>query len=122
MSESYQYTGRVLHVGQIETVGTNGFQKCQVVVTDDDPNYPQEVPFVFAGKKADTPHKEGICEGDKVTVHFEVRGRPWKDRWFAEVTGWKISRHGARAPTQPPQDDKQQAFEPDDIIDEDVPF
>jgi len=105
MSESYKFTGRVVHVGSVETVGQSNFQKCDVIVCDDDPDYPQEVPFVFAGKKADLPHEEQISEGDSITIHFGLRGRKWKDRWFGENGAWKLEVHTRTESDQQPAPD-----------------
>lgn len=124
-SQTYQFTGTVINVGQVQTVGASGFQKSELIVSNDATDYPQEIPFFFTGKKADVPHREGICEGDKVTVHFELRGRPWQNRWFGENSAWKIDRLGSRPKAEPAPDPNQGDFYgngDDDPLDENIPF
>ncbi len=90
MSTVTTHTGMVIHAGEIQSVGSGSFQKCEIVIKGGSEDYPQEIPFVFAGKKASDPADAGVEVGDTVTVNYELRGRAWCDRWFGEISGWKI--------------------------------
>jgi hypothetical protein len=89
--KGYQLRGRVVTVGGTETVGAKGFQKRMIVLDTEDDKYPQQVPFWFV--QAQTAKLEGIFAGDDVTVTFDLNGREWSGKFFAELRGWKIEKH-----------------------------
>lgn len=115
-----EITGKVVIVGE-EQVFASGFNKRELVLRTEE-KYPQEVPIEFVKNKADELKSHNLCQGDTVTVSFDVRGREHNGRWYASLNGWKVKRHGAAKQEQPPEDPNQGSFEPDDTLDEDVPF
>ena len=90
--KGYQLRGRVVTVGGTETVGAKGFQKRLLVVDTEDDKYPQQVPFYFV--QAQTAKLDGIAAGEDVTVTFDLNGREWNGRYFSELRGWKVEKHG----------------------------
>lgn len=119
---SYQFTGTVLMIGELEHVGAKGFQKRMVVIDDNADEYPQQVPFEFVGKKANEPNAKGIRVGDKVTVKFDLRGREWKGKYYGNNSAWDINRLGAAQQPQQSDPNQYELDSEDDPLDEDVPF
>ena len=84
--------GRIKTIFATETVGQNGFQKRDFVITTDG-QYPQDIIIQF---------QQGNCAvldrfqiGQIVKVHFNLQGREWTSpqgevKYFNTVVGWKI--------------------------------
>tara|TARA_R110002111_G_scaffold138790_2_gene204610 strand:- start:784 stop:1158 length:375 start_codon:yes stop_codon:yes gene_type:complete len=65
----------VLSVGQTQTIGAKGFQKRELVITDNAKEYPQyRMIEAIQDKCADL---DNIVKGDKVTVDFWASGNKW---------------------------------------------
>jgi len=65
----------VVSVGQTQTIGSKGFQKRELVITDSGDKYPQfRMIEATQDKCADL---DNIRKGDKVTVNFWAGGRQW---------------------------------------------
>lgn len=72
---------------------TEKFKKREFVVTDENDTYPQDIMFQAAQDKCDM--LEGIMEGDKVEVSFNLRGREWTSpqndvKYFNTLDAWRI--------------------------------
>lgn len=65
----------VVSVGQTQTIGSNGFQKRELVLTDNGDKYPQFRLIEATQEKCADLDK--ISKGDKVTVDFWIQGRQW---------------------------------------------
>jgi len=108
---SYEYTGRIVHIGEMETYGN--FSKRVVVITDDHPDYPQAVPFEFVQKCVDKPLDYN--EGDTVTVKFDLRGREHNGRYFGSNTGWHISGNQSEPQPVDNREETQAGVDEDEI-------
>ena len=113
MSEPNKYTGRVVHVGQTETVGEKGFRKRLLVVTDESEKYPQEVPFEAVQDGVDK--LDNIKVGDTVEVSYNIRGNAYNGKWYVNLNLWRVDVQSS-APSSasvPPKSssDKEAAFE-----------
>lgn len=89
MSEKYELKGTIKLIGETQQVSEK-FKKRTVVVTTPDEKYPQDIAMDFnqdAGSKLDD-----FNVGDEVTVSFNLRGSEWKDKYFVNLTGWKIDK------------------------------
>jgi len=106
-------TGSVHHVGETRVISDKFSVREFVIETPGD--YPQLVSFQAANKKLDLI--EGLEVGTGVTVHFNVRGREWKNpktnetRFFNSLDCWRIERHTSAPQSGPPAD-----------MSDDVPF
>ena len=77
---------------------TSEFYKREFVLTTAE-QYPSDVKFSALKEKSD--QLNGIQEGDKVLVKFDVRGREYNDRYYVDLNAWrveKMSAEGAGAP------------------------
>ena len=114
---TYEFTGTVKTIKPIQTFAS-GFQKQEVVVTDDDPRFPNEVAFQFHKQK--TALVATIREGDVVTVSFAIGGREWNGRHFIDLVAQQVYREGESTPApaataqQPPRQAQKPAEDPND--------
>jgi single-strand DNA-binding protein len=78
----------------------SGFNKREFVITTEE-QYPQDIKFETI--KDRTSMLNGMAPGDKVKVHFNVRGREWQDKYFVSLEAWRIEKDGASgaAPSAP---------------------
>lgn len=86
---SYEFTGTVKKVGDVQTF-PSGFSKRELVVTSEDDRYPQDVMFEFLKDKGDLLNP--ISEADRVKVTFDIGGREYNGRYFNSLKGWRIEK------------------------------
>ena len=84
--------GRIKVIFAPETVGQNGFQKRDLVITTDG-QYPQDIIIQFA--QSNCALLDNLQVGQTVKVHFNLQGREWTSpqgevKYFNTVVGWKI--------------------------------
>jgi len=112
MSDEIKITGEVIHVGELKTYGSNGFQKAEFVIKTDE-EYPQEIPIECAGKKADLIEKVSV--GESVDVYVNLRGNYWEkgERWFPSISAWRVVTRSGEGKSEP---------EPEPVAETDAPF
>ena len=84
--------GQIKLIFATETVGQNGFQKRDLVITTDG-QYPQDIIIQFTQSKCAL--LDTLQVGQKVKVHFNLQGREWTSpqgevKYFNTIVGWKI--------------------------------
>lgn len=84
--------GRIKTIFATETVGQNGFQKRDVVITTDG-QYPQDIVIQF--QQGNCAVLDRFQVGQIVKIHFNLQGREWTSpqgevKYFNTVVGWKI--------------------------------
>ncbi len=82
-----EVTGKVVVIGQTESVGQNGFTK-RLVVVETNEQYPQKLPIDFVKDK--TALLDHVSVGQEVKVQINLRGSESNGRWFSQIQGWKI--------------------------------
>ncbi len=82
-----EITGKVVLVGQTESVGQNGFTK-RLLVVETAEQYPQKLPIDFVKDK--TSLLDNLQVGQEVKVQINLRGSESNGRWFSQIQGWKI--------------------------------
>ena len=101
-AKEYSLTGRVVEVTDTKQVSEK-FKKREIIL-ETDGQYPQLVQFAFA--QAKTALLDGIQVGQTAEVFFNIRGRKWKDRYFVELSGWRIVAEKLSEPEQLPIPDE----------------
>jgi len=96
MSESNELTGKVHHIGEVQTFAS-GFTK-RVLVIETDEKYPQTIPVEFAKDK--TAKLDGLAVGQKVTVSYNLRGNEYNGKYYVNLGGWKVSTVGEPVRTE----------------------
>ena len=84
--------GRIKVIFAPETVGQNGFQKRDLVITTDG-QYPQDIIIQFT--QGNCALLDNLQIGQIVKIHFNLQGREWTSpqgevKYFNTVVGWKI--------------------------------
>ena len=84
--------GQIKVIFATETVGQNGFQKRDLVITTDG-QYPQDIIIQFA--QGNCALLDNLRIGQIVKIHFNLQGREWISqqgdiKYFNTVAGWKI--------------------------------
>ncbi|MFT4567111.1 MAG: hypothetical protein ACI9FN_002075 [Saprospiraceae bacterium] len=92
--------GKVKLVGEVQTFGSNGFRKRELVVTTDE-QYPQHIMIEFVQDK--TALLDSFPVGSDVKVSINLRGREWTNpqgevKYFNSIQGWRIEVMQAAAP------------------------
>ena len=84
--------GRIKTIFATETVGQNGFQKRDLVISTDG-QYPQDIIIQFT--QGNCALLDNLQVGQMVKIHFNLQGREWTNpqgevKYFNTVLGWKI--------------------------------
>nr|DAO12737.1 MAG TPA: Single-stranded DNA-binding protein fold, inter-subunit clamp, Paralogous.5A [Caudoviricetes sp.] len=84
--------GRIKQIFASESVGQNGFQKRDLVITTEE-QYPSDIIIQFTQSKCAL--LDTLQVGQRVKVHFNLQGREWTSpqgevKYFNTVVGWKI--------------------------------
>jgi len=120
--------GKVKLIGEVQTFGSNGFRKRELVVTTDE-QYPQHIMIEFVQDKTDLLNSYSV--GQDVKVSINLRGREWTNpqgqvKYFNSIQGWRIESISQSQPEGMPPVPPMEAFEPADNLNEeehdDLPF
>ena len=94
-----EVTGKIIKIGDTETVGSAGtFKKRQLVVATDE-QYSQEIPIDFVQDKCSI--LDSYKQGEGVKVSINIRGNSYNGKWYCSLQGWRIERLQG-APAIPP--------------------
>ncbi len=104
---SYDLTGTVKLIMDQQTF-SSGFTKREFVVTTPDDRYPQDIKFECVKDRCSL--LDAISEGQRVKVTFDIRGNEYNERYFVNLTAWRVEQvkdEGGGAPDDafPPADD-----------------
>ncbi|TMM32367.1 DUF3127 domain-containing protein [Polaribacter aestuariivivens] len=119
--------GKIKLIGDVQTFGSNGFRKRELVVTTDE-QYPQMIMIEFVQDKCDLLNNYSV--GQDVKVSINLRGREWinpqgEAKYFNSVQGWRIENLSQGATNQgnlPPVDQFKEASSVSDEEPDDLPF
>lgn len=50
----------------------------------------------FELKQAKCGELDGYNEGDQIKVHFNIEGRQWQDKYFTNLSAWRLERAGGQ--------------------------
>jgi hypothetical protein len=113
-----EITGKVKLIGEVQTFGSNGFRKRELVVTTDE-QYPQMIMIEFVQDKCDLLNSYSV--GQDVKVSINLRGREWinpqgEAKYFNSVQGWRIESFSQENLTpQPDLKSNTISQDPDDL-------
>ena len=92
MSDNLKVTGKVVHIGEIETV-SDKFKK-RIIAVETSGDYPQTVAVEFTQDKCDLLDK--YSDNEQITIYFNLRGREWNGKYFTNLNGWRIESDAAQ--------------------------
>lgn len=89
---------------------TETFRAREFVIKQGD-QYPQFIKFQLTQDRCDI--LDSCKEGDKLKVHFDLKGREWNDKYFTNLNAWKVEKVSTENSVQqaPVGDDGFQAIE-----------
>ncbi len=85
-----EITGKIIKIGETETVGSAGTFKKRQLVVETDEQYKQKIPIDFVQDK--TSVLDSYLVGDDVKVGINIRGNEHQGRYFCSLNGWKIEK------------------------------
>lgn len=80
--------GKIIVIGELQTIGAKGFRKQQIVVKTDS-QYPQSIPIEFT--QDNILKLANYKVDDYVNVKINVNGAEWKGKYYVNLNGWSIS-------------------------------
>lgn len=95
---SYEMEG-VLHKKYDTESKTQTFQAREFVVKTEE-TYPQFIKFQLTQDRCGL--MDQYNDGDKLKVHFDLRGREWNEKFFTNLQAWKIEAVAQAAPAGGP--------------------
>jgi hypothetical protein len=118
--------GKVKLIGEVQTFGTGGFKKRELVVTTDE-QYPQMIMIEFVQDKTDLLNNYKV--GQDVKVSINLGGREWinpqgEAKYFNSIKGWRIESltQGSTSQNLPPVDKFEAVSNISDEEPDDLPF
>lgn len=101
--------GKVLKVLQEEKgqskAGKDWFKSGFVIETFD--QYPKTIALTVMSEKL-MPVVKGLKIGEEVTVHINIESREYQDKYFTNVTAWKIDKATQGITTEPKTEVKEE--------------
>jgi len=100
-NRTMEIKGKVHEIGEVRQV-SGTFRKRELVVEHSaGPQHREHIKFEAVQDRVGI--FDGLSVGDAVTVHFDLRGRPWTDRngktsYFNTLRALKVEKDGPAAP------------------------
>ena len=96
---NFEIEGTLHKVYEVESKSAS-FQTREFVISTEG-TYPQFVKFQAVQDR--TGIVDGLKEGDKIKVFFDLRGREWQGKYFTNLNAWKVDKM-AKVEVPAPQD------------------
>lgn len=100
----FDVTAVIKEIGPIETVGQKGFQKRNLILTEQGGQYENLICVEFSGDKLSAP--EQFSAGQTVTVSGFINCREWNGKYFTSLRGSFMSM-----PQAPAGDEYSQSYQ-----------
>lgn len=126
---NFHITGTLRVKRETQVVNDRGFKKREFVLLDDSAaQYPQFISFQLTQDKCAL--LDNIKEGDKITVHFNLRGREWRSpqgdvKYFNSLEAWRIEAgagSGSSSGSHSEGTDNLPDYNPVQTATDDLPF
>jgi hypothetical protein len=88
----FDIVGKIIVINETETFGANGFQKREFVVEVEDGNYPQKIKFELVKDKTNLIDEYRV--GQKIKVHFNIRGSEYNGKYYTSLSAWRLEGGG----------------------------
>lgn len=72
--------------------------KKRMYVIETQETYPKKVAFTVMGEDRLREVEGRIHEGMDVRVQFDISSRQWQDKWFTDISAWRIEELAPAAP------------------------
>jgi single-strand DNA-binding protein len=85
---AFDITGKAVKIYDAESKSAS-FTTREFVITTEE-TYPQFVKFQAVQDRCNIV--DGVNEGDKIKVYFDLRGREWQGKYFTNLNAWKVEK------------------------------
>jgi len=102
---SFEIEGKLHRIFETENK-TATFQAREFVIEVNSNNYMQYVKFQLTQDRCGLV--DSFSEGDRLNVHFDLRGREWNDKYFTNLNAWKIEKATEDVVIVPPPADSEE--------------
>jgi hypothetical protein len=96
---SFEIEGKLHRKFEVENK-TATFQTREFVLEVNTNNYMQYIKFQLTQDRCGVI--DPFNQGDRVKVHFDLRGREWNEKYFTNLNAWKIEKAGEDVVIVPP--------------------
>jgi hypothetical protein len=111
--------GKILKVLQEEKgqskAGKDWFKSGFVIETFD--QFPKTIALTVMSEKL-MPVVRGLKIGEEVTVHINIESREYQDKYFTNVTAWRVDKATQGITNEPKTDSEPKSK----VTDDDLPF
>ena len=98
---SLSVSGRIIKKLEVVSgVSGNGEWKKQQFVVETQEQYPKKICLQVWNEKLND--LSGFNENDMVQVDIRIESREWNERWYTDVTAWRIQAFASGVSTPPP--------------------
>ena len=87
--------GKIIKIGQTESIGSNGFQKREIVIEEERDQYAQKLKAEFVQDKCEILDKYNV--GERVELHVNLRGNEYQGKYYVSLQAWQISKAGGNS-------------------------
>jgi len=92
--------GKVVHILEEQNgEGRRGPWRKQDFVVEIPGEYPKPVCCTMWGENID---KFALQVGDDVSVSIDIKSREYNERWYTDVTAWRLDKQAASSAPSPP--------------------
>ena len=92
--------GKVVHILEEQNgEGRRGPWRKQDFVVEIPGEYPKPVCCTMWGENID---KFALQVGDDVSVSIDIKSREYNERWYTDVTAWRLDKQAASSAPPPP--------------------
>ena len=122
----YEASGTIKLINETQSF-PSGFSKREFVITTEHDKYPQDLKFEVVKDRCAMLDEFEV--GQKVQLNFDIRGNEYKDRYYVNLSCWKIQAAEGGSGGSAPAPASASGSEPsaaelrkEDDFDDDIPF
>ncbi len=119
---SFQVDGKLHRIFSTEQKSEK-FRAREFVIEVTDGKFPQMIKFQLTQDKCEAI--ESFSEGEQITVHFDLRGREWNDKYFTNLNAWRLESPKAGSASEGGDAEPQADYantNTGNAFDDDMPF
>lgn len=92
---SFEIEGKLVKKFDVESK-TSSFQAREFVIETMDGSYSQFIKFQLVQDRVSVI--DAFQEGERIKVHFDLRGREWSGKYFTNLNAWRVEKASEGAP------------------------
>lgn len=121
---SLEFKGKIIkalpHKSGVSNSTGKQWEIAEYVIEQTEGQYPKKMMFQISGPER--IKSIDLKVGEDVDVYFDVDAHEFNERWFNNITVYRVDRMGQNSAQQPQQQQPQQAAQPAQQAQDDLPF